>query len=114
MNLFIPKCTVVEQSTENLQIDLLVTDDIPYFAGHFATSPILAGVVQVGWIIQLANQHLGSSSTVETMSQLKFNSPITIGDNLHIAIDFNSDKNRLNFKIKRGATPCSSGAIALS
>ena len=114
MTLYIPPHTLMEQSETALHLTLVVDANTPYLEGHFTNTPILAGVVQVGWVIQLAQTYFKTSPTITSMTNLKFNSPITSDDTLNIEITHLIEKQQLSFKISSQNGPCSSGRITLS
>jgi len=67
--LFIKKETI----DNGVKLTLKVQASLDYFKGHFPSTPILAGVVQLDWAVNFAHEHLNlPSSTVRQVEVLKF------------------------------------------
>jgi len=58
------------------QFTLDITDELIWFLGHFPSNPILAGVVQLRWAVELSREHFGYCSGPREIMRLKFKSII--------------------------------------
>jgi len=56
----------------NAELMLVVPPDLTYFDGHFAGAPVVAGVVQIKWAIDLASRYLGVMGPFAGFEALKF------------------------------------------
>ncbi|OZB05806.1 MAG: hydroxymyristoyl-ACP dehydratase [Idiomarina sp. 34-48-12] len=68
--------SVSEAGNAQLTFSFTLAPETIYLQGHFPTAPILPGVTQLDWAIQLAAEHWGMATTVKTIEVLKFNDMI--------------------------------------
>ncbi len=103
------------QTTERgIVLDLLVPPDLLFFEGHFATYPILPGVVQLDWAVDYARRYLQVDGTPGPLSQLKFRRPVRPRDALVLRLEreVSGGRDWVVFEYHRGEEACSSGRIA--
>jgi 3-hydroxymyristoyl/3-hydroxydecanoyl-(acyl carrier protein) dehydratase len=95
-----------------IRIELTVPKDLYYFQGHFPGQPLLPGVVQVAWAMELAGEYLPSvnSRTFQGLSAIKFMRVIEPGASVTLDLTFDADKQRLSFDYFSAAGSYSSGA----
>ncbi|THB67352.1 MAG: AMP-binding protein [Gammaproteobacteria bacterium] len=86
----------IDGDSVNLQI--FVPDNIYYFSGHFPGTSILAGVVQLSWVVHYAQEYFGIKVSSKQLDAIKFQSVITPGKNISLDIKFNRDKSNIAFK----------------
>ncbi|KFZ30857.1 3-hydroxymyristoyl-ACP dehydratase [Pseudidiomarina salinarum] len=67
---------VTEDNHPLLTFSFTLAPDTIYLQGHFPGAPILPGVTQLDWAIQLAADHWGTDRSVQTVEVLKFNDMI--------------------------------------
>jgi len=66
---------------------LHIPEDLDYFKGHFDQAPILAGVVQLHWAAEYAQQYLDISATdVMDIQVLKFQEMILPGQHVVLTL----------------------------
>jgi 3-hydroxymyristoyl/3-hydroxydecanoyl-(acyl carrier protein) dehydratase len=97
------------RTAQGVQLELTVPPDLHYFKGHFPAYAMLPGVVQVTWAIELARQHLAFSGDFRGLSGLKFMRVIQPGSKVTLALDFDSDAQKLNFEYRSLDGSCSIG-----
>ena len=97
-----------------LVLDLDLAPAAGWFAGHFPGCPILPGVVQVDWALELAGRELGLGRLAAAGLQVKFKAPIRPGDRLTLRLDHRPEQGRLGFEYRRDGEICASGRIALA
>lgn len=96
------------------QLQLEIPLDLAYFSGHFAQTPVLPGVVQVDWALQLARQLLPElPPRFVGMEVLKFQQLARPGDRLQLTLRFDAARGKLYFAYRNGDAACSSGRILL-
>lgn len=106
---------VIEQ--QNIEgewhLQLNVPPDLAYFSGHFPTAPVLPGVVQVKWAMELGLRLLNLPTRFAGMEVLKFQQLVRPGDRISLALRFDAERSKLYFAFRNGDAPCSSGRIVL-
>jgi len=96
-------------------LHLAVPPDLNYFSGHFPQAPIVPGVVQLDWVVQLARLHITDlPAQFAGMETLKFQQLIRPCDRLNLSFHFDNSKKKLYFSFKNGDKSCSSGRILLT
>ncbi|WP_248795973.1 AMP-binding protein [Pseudomonas sp. MWU13-2105] len=94
-------------------LHLVVPLDLAYFSGHFPTTPVLPGVVQVDWALELGRQRLELPEKFAGMEVLKFQQLVRPGDRLELSLRFDRERSKLHFAFRNAAAACSSGRIVL-
>lgn len=61
-----------EARDDGLFVRLEVTEDLDCFRGHFPEMPVLPGVVQLHWAVEIAREYFGFSEAVRDIKRLKF------------------------------------------
>lgn len=96
------------------QVQLQVPLDLAHFTGHFPQTPVLPGVVQIDWALQLAKQLMPQLPPIFAgMEVLKFQQLARPGDLLQLSLRFDPARGKLYFAYRSGAAACSSGRILL-
>ncbi len=80
-----------------LTVTIFLPENLVYFDGHFEDSPILPGVVQVHWAIELAFKHLKLECEFIGLDILKFKQIIPPRFLVQIEIVYDPIKSILNF-----------------
>jgi acyl-coenzyme A synthetase/AMP-(fatty) acid ligase len=106
-----PEVTGQQQAEQELQLELIVPLDLAHFTGHFPTTPILPGVVQIDWAINLAQRLMNLPPRFAGMEVLKFQQLVRPGDRLNLTLRFDQERNKLHFAYRNGGAACSSGRI---
>ncbi|MBC3774566.1 acyl-CoA synthetase family protein [Pseudomonas sp. SWRI99] len=106
---------VLEQSeTEGeWSLQLSVPPDLAYFSGHFPKAPVLPGVVQVEWALNLGRQLLKLDGAFAGMEVLKFQQLVRPGDEIQLHLRFDPARGKLYFAYRNDTATCSSGRILL-
>ena len=106
---------VLEQveSDGEWNLQLVVPPDLAYFSGHFPTAPVLPGVVQVDWAMDLGRQLLDLPPRFVGMEVLKFQQLVRPGDQIQLHLRFDRERGKLYFAYRNATAACSSGRIVL-
>ncbi len=106
---------VLEQSASDGEwsLQLSVPPDLAYFSGHFPKAPVLPGVVQVEWALNLGRQLLNLDGAFAGMEVLKFQQLVRPGDEIQLHLRFDAERGKLYFAYRNDTATCSSGRILL-
>ena len=85
--------------------------DLVYFGGHFATFPLVPGVVELQWVRNLIAPQPWGKQRIIRIENLKYQQFIRPHDEVSVALKYDEGKNKLSFKINNGEHPCASGRI---
>lgn len=102
---------VSARSGGGVRLDLRVPHNLPCFEGHFPGFPILPGVIQVHWAIELGRKHLGFRGEFMGLERLKFRERIRPGARLVLDLELGEGGSRLRFTYSSEAGPLSSGVV---
>ena len=104
----------IERSRVHLKCVALVVDDLYYFDGHFAETPILPGVVQVDWAIAIARRHFDPVGKFRSIAALKFQHVIRPGATITLELTHEPQKQSVQFRYVSAAGQHASGRILFS
>jgi acyl-coenzyme A synthetase/AMP-(fatty) acid ligase/3-hydroxymyristoyl/3-hydroxydecanoyl-(acyl carrier protein) dehydratase len=111
-----PKAPEVLEQVESAgewSLQLSVPPDLAYFSGHFPKAPVLPGVVQVEWALNLGRQLLNLTGPFAGMEVLKFQQLVRPGDEIQLHLRFDLERGKLYFAYRNDTATCSSGRILL-
>ena len=94
-------------------LQLAVPPDLAYFSGHFPQAPVLPGVVQVDWAMNLGQQLMSLPHVFAGMEVLKFQQLVRPGDEIQLHLRFDAERSKLYFTYRNATVTCSSGRILL-
>ncbi len=96
-----------------LELRLRVPENLCYFEGHFDDFPVVAGVVQLEWIHELAAELLGAPPEVAFMEQIKFHHVLQPGQAFSARLDHDQERSRIAYMLHDGETRFASGRMVL-
>lgn len=96
-------------SPDTVTLDLHVPADCPWLEGHFPGQPVLPGVVQLRWALQLAALIWPDLGTVAAVSNLKFQSPVLPPARLRLLLQRHPQAARIDFTYHQGEQRCALG-----
>lgn len=95
-----------------LQLDVPPT--LPCFVGHFPGFPVVPGVVQLDWAMQLGITHLRCGQPSATDFRVKFKRIIRPGAAVTLTLRHDAARRRLDFAYRVGEDIASQGRVALA
>jgi len=85
--------------------------DLAIFGGHFPTIPILPGVVQVDWAVNLARTRLQVGGRFKGITATKFRRLVQPGMNLALTLEHRPESRELRFEYLLGTALASTGRV---
>ncbi|MBB6093390.1 3-hydroxymyristoyl/3-hydroxydecanoyl-(acyl carrier protein) dehydratase [Povalibacter uvarum] len=105
----IPEIGRVQRTDTGVRLDFAVPASLEYFEGHFPGCALLPGVVQIGWAIEFARQHIPFDASFRSLAGVKFTRVIQPGASITLLLSFDRDRNELTFEYQVDGQPCSGG-----
>ena len=97
MNIVEPEIVSLSIEMPRASYELAVPDKLYYLQGHFPGKPILAGVVQLHWAIQLARTVFASLNNFKGIEALKFHRIIEPRTRLTLVLEQSDTTGKLHF-----------------
>lgn len=107
----LPEPIATQQSASEFSVTLELQPQDPCFAGHFDGLPVLAGVIQLGWVIGYAERLLGLHFEFLGLVSNKFLQLVRPPVTLQLTVQYQRDQGRLKFIYRMPNGVCSRGAI---
>ena len=85
--------------------------DLAIFAGHFPSLPILPGMVQVEWAVQIARAHLRVDGRFTGITATKFRRLVRPGMALALTLEHRPESGELRFEYRLGDALVSTGRV---
>ena len=95
----------------NAELTLTIPHDLVYFRGHFSGTPIVPGVVQIKWAIELAERYLGAGGKLAGMDALKFQQVMRPGTSVTLTLRWASSEGKLHFAYQSDGVRYGSGRL---
>lgn len=99
---------------DTLVLELSLPLDLDCFSDHFPQAPVLPGVTQVDWAIDLAASRLATPRACRAIDQLKFQRLLRPGDIVELALRYDAARGRLHFVYRDAQAPYSSAHLQLA
>ena len=97
MNIVDPEIVSLSIEMPRASYELAVPDKLYYLQGHFPGKPILAGVVQLHWAVQLARTVFASLDNFKGIEALKFHRIIEPHTPLTLVLEQSETTGKLHF-----------------
>jgi len=98
---------------EQIEIQLSISEDLSFFAGHFPEQAVLPGIVQIHWAGELAKFLFGLDGFI-ALKNSKFNSMVLPNSQVKLVIKYNQEKQTLRFAYSSETEKNSSGVFFFS
>lgn len=87
-----------DDAARSLACRMHIPYELEVFAGHFPTVPVVPGVLQIGWAIALARQHLHVTDRFKGIGTAKFRRLVQPGMLLDLRLQYARDAGQLRFE----------------
>lgn len=98
---------------DSLLVRLEITEDLDCFRGHFPGLPVLPGVVQLHWAVEIAREYFGFSEAVGDIKRLKFKSIVSPPTVVELEVT-RTGEDEARFVFSSADTTFSQGRLAFS
>jgi 3-hydroxymyristoyl/3-hydroxydecanoyl-(acyl carrier protein) dehydratase len=106
-----PRHQLLERDGGRALLELVAPRDLVYFEGHFPGQPILAGVVQIDWVIAFGRRYFDLPPSFRGIRALKFQRVIRPESPVRVELLHEPAKAILSFKITSHSGTHASGRI---
>lgn len=88
---------------------LRVSNDLVFLQGHFEGFPVVAGVVQLGWVMSAVEELCGAKARGGVLEALKFPTPLLPGGAISVEVEFADSGDFVRFRVHEGGLTFASG-----
>ena len=89
---------LLHREADQVLLEVIAPQDLLYFKGHFPVAPVLPGVVQVDWVIQLARDYFELPPYFGGMQGLKFQQIIRPDVPVSLELRYQAPKEAVQFR----------------
>ena len=106
------KIVNAEVQGNSAAIEMVVPETSDFYNGHFETFKLLPAVVQVNFVMKLANKYLNAPLSMQKIQRTKFTSPIFPNTPFILELSFDKETGRIAFSFKgKDGKKLSNGSI---
>lgn len=112
--LTLPEIESLERTADGLHLRFVLSAHGDYFDGHFPEVPLLPGVVQIGWAVELARLHFAPDQRLgrfRSLAAVKFMRVLQPGAAVRLRLSLDRENRALEFEYHDGDATCSSGRV---
>jgi 3-hydroxymyristoyl/3-hydroxydecanoyl-(acyl carrier protein) dehydratase len=103
-----------ERAARRLVRTLRVPADLSALEGHFPGVPLVAGVVQLGWVLEAASALSGRSVEATRFEGLRFRDALAPEQELRLAVELSEAGDLARFQLDAGARIFAAGRVRLA
>ena len=92
---------------------LKVPENLGYLEGHFPNFPVVPAVVQIQWVMDVAQELLGEGAVLERIEALKFKEPLRPGQVFRLRVELSAARDVFAFRLWEESHLFSSGRCVL-
>ncbi|MCB0334793.1 MAG: acyl-CoA synthetase [Bdellovibrionales bacterium] len=107
----LPFIQSVLQENNQLIAECEVPRDLCYLEGHFPERPIVPGFIQFDWAMYFAREYLVLPPQIESCKAIKFNDLLEPGQKFSLWLQYDSEKQRIQFECRCPDRKFSSGKV---
>lgn len=101
------------RSARRLERRLRVPPDLAALEGHFPGTPLVAGVVQLGWVMDAARALTGRSALPAAFEGLRFRDVLAPQQELRLAVELSEAGDLARFQLDAGERVFAAGRVRL-
>lgn len=107
----LPQALKLIITADDIKLELKVPEDLIYFPNHFASYPLLPGVVQLAWAEHFGKLFFAINRPFSHMEVVKFIKIIQPGNELMLTLNWKANTGKLYFNFSSAQGPHSSGRM---
>lgn len=105
---------LAERGDDNeVTLSIRVPLELQHFDGHFASAPVVPGVLHIGWALELASPRLRLPVRCAHIENLKFQHLLRPGDSAELTLRHDAASNTLHFRCCHGERAYASGRLSV-
>jgi 3-hydroxyacyl-[acyl-carrier-protein] dehydratase len=108
---WLPRVLAETRAGDTVTLRVQVPADLAHFDGHFPGTPIVPGVLQIGWALAFASSRLGTSPDCAHVEGLKFQHLLRPGDIATLTLRHEATTRTLHFGCREGERAYASGRL---
>ena len=106
-----PQSRLIEHDADHAVFEVIAPRNLVYFDGHFHGQPILAGVVQIDWVIAYGRRYFDLPPLFRAVHALKFQRVIGPDTPFRLELVYDPARTTLSFKISTALGIHASGRV---
>lgn len=106
-----PEISTFSKDENSLKLEFIVPENYPHLEGHFLNNPIVPGVAQITWCLNLIRNAFEIQVSQYKISRLKFTRPIKPLDSVTVSISKIDTK--FKFSIFANGEKAATGSVQL-
>ncbi len=100
-----PELLAVEREPGGAVVEWRIPKDLAHLEGHFPGHPLVAGVVQLHWVMGVLAELLGAPPRLQSLEALKFHEVLLPGERVRASVELEPDGARFRFRLVDAARP---------
>ena len=92
-----------------LELEIIIPPELSYFNGHYPEQPIVAGVVQINWVVEYAQKYLQLPKSFKSIKSIKFQK--LMEPQLQLSLKVVYTERKLSFTYQKDNAIYSSGIL---
>jgi len=111
MDIVSPEIVSESADSTKAEFEIRIPANLVYLQGHFPGEPVLPGVVQVHWVIELARGRFDLKPHFAAIEGLKFHRVIEPDTQLVLTIEYDDAAGKIRFAYTSGEDTYSQGRV---
>ena len=109
-----PVLLAEQRGERRLERRLFVPRELAYLNGHYPGRPLVAGVVQLGWVMEAARALLGAAPSVVAFEGLRFRDVLGPEQELRMWLELSEPRDLLRFQLDAEGSVFAAGRARLA
>jgi 3-hydroxymyristoyl/3-hydroxydecanoyl-(acyl carrier protein) dehydratase len=102
------------RAARRIERRLRVPADLAALEGHFPGAPVVAAVVQLGWVMDAARALAGSAAEASAFEALRFRDVLVPEQELRLAVELSAAGELARFQLDAGERVFAAGRVRLA